>query len=352
MERTQGTTDETLTFRMPDPEHRLRGVRLQQDVRLPGDLLGFVRAGDEWVLTVPRPDVDRMEYSFEIQFEGGGSEWICDPGNPLRVGGAFGDKSVLEFPGYRAPAWLASDRAPGDETTLEIESAGLAATVSATLWSPAGLDAAEPAPLLVVHDGPEYDLLGGFTHYVGVAIATGALPPVRVALLGPGDRNAWYSAAADYARALTGEVLPALDARAPASLRIGIGVSLGAVAMLHAHRGDPRGFDGLLLQSGSFFTPALDPQESGFPGFAAVTGFVGGLHAARTDPKPVPTVITCGTTEENLANNEAMAATLGRLGYPIEFVRVRDSHNYTAWRDTLDPHLTALITEVVCARAA
>jgi enterochelin esterase family protein len=122
--------------------------------------------------------------------------------------------------------------------------------------------------------------------------------------------------------------------------------------MLHAHRAAPGCFDGLLLQSGSFFTPALDPQESGFSGFAAVTGFVAGVHADAGDPRPVPVVLTCGTVEENRANNEAMAATLRRLGYPAEFVLVRDAHNYTAWRDALDPHLTGLITTVAATRAA
>src|SRR3954462_10814919 len=113
---------ERLSFRMPDPERRLRGVRLQQDVRLPGELLGFTRAGDDWVLTVPRPDVDRMEYSFELQHTDGGSEWVCDPGNPLRVGGAFGDKSVLELPEYSAPKWLDADPTRGDKRELSLPS--------------------------------------------------------------------------------------------------------------------------------------------------------------------------------------------------------------------------------------
>jgi hypothetical protein len=57
----------------------------------------------------PAPDVDRMEYAFELQHADGGSEWVTDPGNPERVGGAFGDKSVLLMPGYAAPAWTAAD---------------------------------------------------------------------------------------------------------------------------------------------------------------------------------------------------------------------------------------------------
>jgi enterochelin esterase-like enzyme len=348
---TDARDDGTVDFELIDRSGRLAAVRLAQEIGLAGPL-DLTRTRGAWRLRLPRPDVDRMEYLFELEDHNGNRTTIPDPGNPHRAGGAFGDKSVLEFPGYQAPAWLATDPVPGDDLTLEIESTGLAATIAATVWTPATLDPADPAPLLVVHDGPEYAALGGLVHYVGSSIASGALPPVRAALLGPGDRNAWYSAAPGYARALSEDVLPALEACAPATVRIGVGVSLGALAMLHAHRADPRGFDGLLLQSGSFFTPDLDPQEAAFSGFAAVTGFVGEVHAAAADPKPVPTVITCGTTEENLANNEAMAATLRRLGYPTEFARVRDSHNYTAWRDALDPHLTALVTEVVCARAA
>ncbi len=35
---------DTVAFRFPDPGKRLQGVRLQQDVRLPGDRLDFVRS--------------------------------------------------------------------------------------------------------------------------------------------------------------------------------------------------------------------------------------------------------------------------------------------------------------------
>jgi hypothetical protein len=54
--------------------------------------------------------------------------------------------------------------------------------------------------------------------------------------------------------------------------------------------------------------------------------------------------------EENLANNEAMAGHLRRLGYAVEFVPVRDAHNYTAWRDGLDCSLPGLVEAVVGRR--
>ena len=48
-----------------------------------------------------------------------------------------------------------------------------------------------------------------------------------------------------------------------------------------------------------------------------------------------------------VANNQAMAATLAALGYPVQVRTVPDVHNYTAWRDALDPDLTDLLTGVL-----
>jgi len=339
-----------VTLRLQDRHARLRGVRLSQDIRIPGDQLDFGYRRGWWSLRVPRPAVDRMEYLLELRHHNEGRETILDPANPLRVPGAFGDKSVIEFPGYRRPDWLEQPGVPATETDLAIGSRELGSTIRGRLWAPQALAADEPAPLLVVHDGPEYDSLAGLTRFAGALIGTGALPPLRMAMLAPGDRNRWYAVNPAYARALTGEVLPALAEQAPGNVRIGAGASLGALAMLHAHRMSSTGqraFDGLFLQSGSFFDVGLDAQERRFARFGPVTRFVREVVQAVTDPHPIPVSITCGTIEENLANNQAMAAALGRLGYPVEFAEVRDVHNYTAWRDAFDPRLVELIRTVV-----
>ena len=91
-------------------------MRLAQQVRIPNDRLGFTRRGGIWQLTLPRPPVQRMEYRLELWHPDGGVEEVCDPANPLRAPGAFGDKSVLEFAGYRPPAWLDAPVLPGAET--------------------------------------------------------------------------------------------------------------------------------------------------------------------------------------------------------------------------------------------
>ncbi len=350
--------DDGLTFALADPAGRLMGARLHQEIGLPGPHDLARAATGEWELRVPLAalrGVDRMEYLFEVEDRHGHRATITDPANPRRVGGAFGEKSEAVLPRYREPAWLAWPEAEHTATPLEVGAPGLGRDVTGTLWSASSLGSREPAPLLVVHDGPEFASLGGFARYLGAATGAGVLPPLRAALLGPGDRNGWYSANPAYARALDRDVLPALASVAPATARVGVGVSLGAFALLHAHRAHPGSFDALMLQSGSFFTPQLDPQERSFPGFAAITACVADIHsspAGRVDEHPVPAVLTSGTAEENLANNRAMAATLRRLGYAVHTVEFRDAHNFTAWRDALHPHLTTLVTDLVADRAA
>jgi enterochelin esterase family protein len=337
--------EDGVTFVLADRYRRLSGVRLVQDLGLAD--LAFVRERTRWWLRLPRPPVDRMEYLFEVEDANGHRHTILDPGNPYRAPGAFGDKSVLAFPEYAAPPWRDAAGIAGAEEQFEIAAPLLDSAVTGSVWTPAGL--CGPAPLLVVHDGPEFAALGGFTAYLAASISAGTLPPLRAALLGPGERNVWYSANPDYATTLTETVLAALP---DATARIGVGVSLGALAMLHAHRRQPDAFDGLMLQSGSFFTSDLDPQEANFSGWQPVTDFVASVHADDSDDNPVPTAMTCGVPEENLANNQRMAESLSRLGYPVEIAAVRDAHNYTAWRDALHPHLTDLITSVLAAAHA
>ncbi len=336
-----------VTFALPDVPHHLAGVRLWQEVRIPGDQLDFDWAHGTWRLRLGRPPVDRMEYLFELCLADGRTETILDPGNPRRVGGAFGDHSVIEFPGYSAPHWLGLPADDGICADLAVPSAALGSTVHVRLWSSAGLAAAAPAPLLVVHDGPEYDRLAGLTRYLAVLVKTFEIPPVRVALLAPGERNAWYSADPCYASALCTEVLPTLDAEAKATRWIAMGASLGGLAALHAHRTFAGWFDGLFLQSASFFHPVHDAHESRFAHYPAITEFVRSMLEAEQDPWPVPVVVTCGAIEENVQNNRLLTATLARLGYDVRKAEVADVHNYTAWRDAFHPHLGTLIRKVV-----
>jgi enterochelin esterase-like enzyme len=329
-----------------DQAGRLTGVRLLCDVPVaPSE---FRRSGDAWELVIDRPPVLRMEYLLELRSADGRSASGLDPGNPLQVDGAFGPKSVVEFPAYAPPGWLAAAASadPGSSRELAVPAKALDDAIVLRLWSPAGTADDEPLPLLLAHDGPEYDKLASLTRYLSAGIGDGWLPRLRAALLGPGQRDKWYSANPSYARALREAVLPALAEAAPGSVRVGMGASLGALAMLYAYCRDPGCLEAMFLQSGSFFSPRLDEQERRFPYYRRITRFVAGAHARGLPTQPVPVVLTCGVIEENIENNRLMAAALRARGYPATLHEVPDMHNYTAWRDAFDPHLTGLLQQV------
>jgi enterochelin esterase-like enzyme len=335
-----------VTFDVPDPERQLAGVRLVQDVRIPGDQLDFSYRDDHWELSIARPPVNRMEYLLELRRPDGSTQTVLDPANPRQVDGAFGHKSVLEFSSYAAPAWLTADAEPGNDQDFEVAASPLGAAISVRIWSPADAPDDEPLPLLIVNDGPEYDSLANLTGYLSAGVTGAWLPRLRAALLAPGSRDQWYSANLGYARALRHSVIPALTNRVATKARIGMGTSLGALAMLHCHCRFPDAFDALFCQSGSFFTRRLDSQERQFPYYQRIVTFVSGVHRGRLPGRPISVSLTCGAIEENLANNRLMAATLIAHGYPAHLHEVSDMHNYTAWRDAFDPYLTELLSQV------
>ena len=149
-----------------------------------------------------------MEYLLELRYRDGDTGTVPDPGNPQQVQGAFGPKSVLEFPGYAPPDWLAAPAEPGRCTAFDVPGGSLGAAISVRTWAPADARDDEVLPLLVVHDGPEYDALAQLTGYLSAGVTGGWLPRLRAALLSPGPRDRWYSADAGYALALTREVRP------------------------------------------------------------------------------------------------------------------------------------------------
>jgi enterochelin esterase family protein len=194
-----------------------------------------------------------------------------------------------------------------------------------------------------VHDGPEYAQFSRLLHMLDVLTALGTLPPMRAALLAPGRRDRNYSASTAYARALANELLPAVQRLAPSRVRpVGMGGSLGALAMLHAQRRHPGLLAAMFLQSGSFFHASSGDATSDFTRGRRITRFVGGVLAARACEDPVPVTMTCGALEKNLANNRAMRDALERQGHDVSLRVGRDLHNWVAWRDLFDPHLSLL----------
>ncbi len=330
-----------VVVRYADPEHAAAKVRVWAHLRLGDTSMHAVEGG--WEVRLTDLPVDRLEYLVDVD-----GELRTDPSNPRTTPGPFGDHSWIPLPAYRAPAWLDVEPVSGERATLTLSRTG-AGRIDCEIWSPAGVPADHALPLLLSHDGPEMDAYGGLTAYVGAMIASGTLPPMRVGLVAPGPRrNQRYAANARYSRALTRRLVPAVtEVVATEGRPVLIGQSLGALAALDAAWTSPSTFAGLLLQSGSFFTVDLDAQESGFEYWREVTGFVAGVYAATQAAPDAPAItLTCGTAEENHANNLALHDHLVAVGVDAAWGEVRDGHTWTCWRDTLDPHLTRLLAKV------
>lgn len=333
---------ERVTLSVPDPDRRWSSVRLAVDWVCEADQ-DFAWTGDCWSLALPRPDAWRLEYQLAVSGDGG-ERHIADPTNPRRVPNPFGDKSELRFPDYREPAWLPTVP-DGTEhpITLPVPAAGDGFDGPVRLWSPTGLSPDVPAPLLLVHDGADLADRGALLSW---ATAHSRVAPLRVALLdpAPGRRQDWYAADPGYADHVAGAVLPALTEEVACDGVVGLGASLGALSMLYLHRRHPQTLDALALQSGSFFTRELDGQESGWEPFDRICTEVQRMAAPAPDGgRPVPVLLTCGAIEENLANNEAMAAALAAQDYPTRLIVNPDAHTVIGWRDTWGPALDELV---------
>ena len=257
------------------------------------------------------------------------------------IGNPFGDRSVIEFADY-CRARLGRDSArwrPGGHRRRARS---------------AGPD--DTGPLVDPHR-PESRRAGAA---VGGSRRIGARERRRTARLGdlalygpakasvllldpaPGCRDAWYSANEDYADDEVDVLLAAVRTRVAVSGTVGLGISLGALATLALQRRRPDAYDAVVLQSGSFFTPQTDPQESGYGQFDQVCRAVRSIKATRP-ARPVPALITCGAIEENLLNNIELAQALRTQGYGVEWKVVGDAHTMTGWRDAWAPELDQLI---------
>jgi enterochelin esterase family protein len=339
-----------VTLRFPDPERRLEAVRLVSETFKRAPPPPFARRRDgTWELALAGLPVDRLEYQLELVHVDGSAELVLDPEAGVTEG-PFGPKSSLELDGYAPPSWVGERPPAGALEPLELPSRTLGTAVTGLLWSAPGLAASTPAPLLVAHDGPEYADYSGLVHFLDVVAARGDVRAHRAALLAPVERDEHYSASARYTRALARDELPALEELAPAlpelRFRVGMGASLGALALLHAHRVETETFGALVLQSGSFFQGRTDPHERSFPRFRRITRFVASVLRAPAFERPVPVAMTCGTGEENLANNRALHAALRSQGYPATLLEHRDGHTWTGWRDALEPTLPPLLADV------
>lgn len=338
--RPPSVIEQNLVFHLDDVDAQWSRVSLDCDDSIEGRRR-FRRTSYGWTLALPRPSVRRLEYRLLLTDRSGESVLVCDPANPERVRTAFGERSVALMPGYESPCWTRSDMLPGSYRAVDVDDEVIG-RIPVRVWAPAELRGRDRAPLLLVHDGPEFETLAHITRYASAMAVRRALPAFRLALVQPVQRDAWYAANPDYLAAERGLLDIVSEAVAISGPVVAMGASLGGLCALMLALSDDR-VGGVFAQSGSFFTPRLDAQESTYPYFERVSGAVAQIVAAPTTERPLDVSMTVGELEENNENNHALADALKRQGHHVEIQDVPDLHNYTAWRDCFDPILTTLL---------
>lgn len=207
--------------------------------------------------------------------------------------------------------------------------------------SPHQLGPNDPAPLLWVHDGPAYAEQAGLLDW----IASRALPPMRVVLAGVRRRSQWYSASPRYVHSFSMGLSAVEQLYAVRSPIVVMGASLGGLTSVLVGLADER-VGAVFAQSGSYFTVDTDEQESGFAHFKRVTEAV--ARIATGPPRgraPFRVEMTCGTGEENLANNVRMTQTLTDAGIAARLTEVDGGHDYPSWRAAFEPILPDLLQD-------
>ncbi len=307
----------------------------------------FLPLGDTgvWYLPVELPHKARVEYKLEV-VEAGVSRWIRDPLNPAQAFDPFGSNSVCAMPGYGQPRWTEPEAGTrrGSIERFELASEVFGDNRLVEVYLPAEYKAKRRYPLLICHDGSDYQRFASISVVLDTLIARHEVAPVVVAFTSGHDRNREYGADPRHPEFLVHELLPALRRRFSLSDRpedLGLmGASFGGVASLFAAWRHPGTFGKLLLQSGSFvFTDVGHHGRS--PLFDPVVAFV---NRFREDPGRIDAKVflSCGTFESLIWFNRSLRPLLRDAGIDVRFVEAQDGHNWIAWRDRLRDGLTWL----------
>lgn len=315
-------------------------VQLLRWIHAGVDTQVFVRAvgTDLWYLRLPVTDGGRFEYKLNI-IGHHGEHWILDPLNPHRAGDPFGENSVAMSYGYSRPAWsMFKDSPKGSLVPFRIDSEVFHTSRQEQVYLPHGYDSDMQYPLVVIHDGGDYDDYADLTVSLDNLIQDGDIPPLIAVLIQADDRMSEYPKGRRHARYITQELLPALTEQFRISQqpsdRILLGASLGAVASLATSFRFPGVFGGLILKSGSFILDQSKLQQRSHPVFARVASLIEAVRRAPDLP-PTRAFVSTGELEGLADENRALAAHLRDRGAEVMFRSSWDGHHWHNWRDQL-----------------
>lgn len=344
--------DGRFLFGLLDEDNQFEVVRLKHGLAGHRDPPTMHRcAGGVHLLELRAPEVNRVEYRFDVLRRDGEEALILDPLNPYTVRDPFAEKSVVATDAYQPPAYMASPP-PSARGTLDetVVMGPLGKSWPTWIWQPPAIASTTTLPVILVLDGGDWLQIASAHNILENLLHAGAIAPCRAVFTKPAQRNEEYAANPRTAAALAEDIPRQLAEHIPwpqePTHRIAVGVSLGGLCLLHAHvtQAPHEAFGGLILQSGSFFQPQTDAMETGYPHFTQICSFVS--QALAGAPRAIPRIpihMTCGAGEENIVNNRIVAEVLRRQGVPLTFAEQPDAHNWTCWRDSIGEGLKRLL---------
>lgn len=300
---------------------------------------------DLWYHTIELPEGSRVEYKYQVTV-GQETRLIHDPLNDRLARDPFGANSVCHAAGYEVPDWIHDDPSVRKGTVEErvFQSLALGGPRRVKLYKPARYRETRRYPLLVVHDGSDYDRFANLTTVLDNLTHRRDIPGLVVAMTDPPNRMEQYRDSEEHARYIAEELVPSLESELPLvgepSGRGLMGASLGAVASLSTAIRYPEMFGRLLLQSGSFAFSDIGSHDRG-PVFDPIADMV---NRYRADPFPVTerVFVSCGVHESLIYENRSLVPVLERTGMDVRYVEARDGHNWENWRDRLREGLAFL----------
>ena len=296
-------------------------------------VLPFERTGDEsWVLNLRVPHDARIEYLIEVE-RGGHIFTTLDPANPHSASNPFGTNSVFVGPQWRRVDWTRRQAERGRLREIRVASRHLGSRRHHVIYTPPQLQATDPAPLLVVHDGSDYINHAGLLRCVDALSSQRLIEPIRIVGLNPGARHDHYIGSEAHAAHIVDEVLPHVRRRVPHDGRTAVmGASLGAVASWHAAWTYPDVFEGALLQSGTFafdvhpeLSTGMQRSISRFVSAAVLDSRVAGMRIMQT----------CGQYESLIDWNRQVAEAMSAETPHHRYVETWSGHDWGAWSGTL-----------------
>lgn len=309
----------------------------------------FQRVGGSklWWLRLSLPTTARIEYRLTVVDRGKNRE-VDDPLAMEKAANPFGENAVAWGPAYRRPAWTSPQgAAAGELAEIRVTSARLGVRRHCRVYLPAAYSRS-PSPLLVVHDGTDFQRYAGLTTVLDNLIASGEVSPLVALFLDPGERLREYAADPRHAAFLVEDAIPHLARRFPLSpapsQRVLMGASLGAVAALSTAWRYPEAFGGLLLLSGSF-AHRID-GEWGSDAFSPVAAFLAELETeprlARVEAS-TRAYLSAGRYEALIDLNRRLLPRLRAQGIEVDYEETWDGHHWGSWRDRLRRALRFLL---------